>query len=134
MSAQPQFDFSTPPPGKTVDLGGLEDFLLKEERPPILEATAALLEKPSENFQISRLFDQLIQVHQFLEVVMKRLAFVQDRLDTMKRMIYRQAVQIAVIPYYQEKIVALENQLAKSEAARHRLENHWLVRWFLWRP
>jgi len=132
MSAQPQFDFSPPEPRKNVDLGGLEDFLL-EERPPIIESTGAS-EEPSENFQVSRLFDQLIQSHQFLEVVMKRLAFVQDRLDTMKGVIGVQSSQMAVIPYYQKKIVALERQLTESEAARQRLENHWLVRWFLWIP
>ena len=131
MAAQPQFDFSPSEPRKNVDLGGLEDFLL-EERSPLIQSTVAS-PVPGETSQISRLFDQLIQSQQLLEVVMKRLAFVQDRLDTMKGVIAVQSSQMAVIPYYQKKIVALEEQLAKSEAARKRLENHWLVRWFLWR-
>jgi hypothetical protein len=128
MSAlpEPEFDFSPPAHDENVNLAGLEDFLEQEEPTP----------KPSESSEetqlILHLMDSLVQAHQMLDVAMRRVGLAQDRLDMLQFVMTKQAEQIAVIPYYQQKIVDLERQLAESECKRQLLENHWLRRLFFW--
>jgi hypothetical protein len=125
MTAQPEFDFTPPAHDDNVNLAGLEDFLEQD-------APSAKAPEPSETQLILNLMDQLIQAHQFLDVAMRRVGLAQDRLDMLQFVMTKQAEQIAVIPYYQHKVVELEIRLAESEAERLRLENHWLRRVFFW--
>jgi len=125
MTAQPEFDF-TPPHDDNINLAGLEDFLEQDEPSP----------KPAESSDetqlILHLMDSLVQAHQMLDVAMRRIGLAQDRLDMLQFVMTKQAEQIAVIPYYQQKVVDLETRLMDSEAKIHQLENHWLRRLFFW--
>jgi len=126
MTAQPEFDFTPPAHDENVNLAGLEDFL--EHDQPSEEAS----QTSDETQLILHLMDSLIQAHQMLDVAMRRVGLAQDRLDMLQFVMTKQAEQIAVIPYYQNKVVELEKRLAESEAERQRLENHWLRRLFFW--
>src|SRR5277367_6002416 len=112
MTAQPEFDF-TPPHDDNINLAGLEDFLEQDEPSP----------KPAESSDetqlILHLMDSLVQAHQMLDVAMRRIGLAQDRLDMLQFVMTKQAEQIAVIPYYQQKVVDLETRLMDSEAKIH---------------
>jgi hypothetical protein len=125
MTAQPEFDFTPPAHDENVNLTGLEDFL-EQDAPPVQAV------EPSETQLILSLMDQINQAHQMLDIAMRRVGLAQDRLDMLQFVMTKQAEQIAVIPYYQHKVVELERRLAESEAERLRLENHWLRRLFFW--
>jgi hypothetical protein len=126
MTAQPEFDFTPPPHDQNVNLAGLEDFLEQDQSSP------TVAESSEETQLILHLLDSLNQAHQMLDVAMRRIGLAQDRLDMLQFVMTKQAEQISVIPYYQNKVVELEQRLAESEAERHRLENHWLRRLFFW--
>jgi primosomal protein N'' len=125
MTAQPEFDFTPLAHEENVSVAGLEDFLEEQAPPPKSESA-------NETQLILRLMDQLIQAHQFLEIAMRRVGLAQDRLDMLQFVMTKQAEQIAVIPYYQHKVLELEQRLARCEADKTQLENHWLRRLFFW--
>jgi len=100
MTAQPQFDFT--PPEDNLSLEGLEDFLEPSEKQGNGQS------EHSETGYILHLLDRIVQVYDLMQVTSERLAFAQERLQSLELVMRMQAEQIAVLPYYQKRVFELE--------------------------
>jgi hypothetical protein len=136
MNAQPQFDFSPPKREDNVSLEGLDDFLeiTHEEEQEVghLIQGESKSSSDSEIVYIFELMEQVLRVQDLLELTGERLTFAQARVAGMEMVLQKQTEQLAVMPYYQTKIVELEKRVAELSERNEELEHHWLRRVFAW--
>jgi F0F1-type ATP synthase alpha subunit len=107
MTAQPQFDFT--PPEDNVSLEGLEDFLEPSEKQQSGQS------EHSETGYILHLLDRIVEVYNLMQVTSDRLVYAQERLKSLELVMRMQAEQIAVLPYYQKRVLDLEKTSKNQE-------------------